>query len=115
MKTTIAWWDLTESTQTIDSLRVYLREDGVQPWLDVVGLRFKVWISDRRANTWGAVMVWESPPDLDAPLPPNRATELIGYPPTQRLSMDVEAIVESQNCEVPTDRGLAFDYFGRTT
>ena len=30
MKATISWWDLSGSDQTIDSLRVYLRDEGVE-------------------------------------------------------------------------------------
>ncbi|MGH3897644.1 MAG: hypothetical protein ACRDTA_05200 [Pseudonocardiaceae bacterium] len=94
MKATIAWWDLDRSDQTIDSLRVYLQEEGVHPWVGLHGLRLKFWISDRSTNRWGAVMLWESTADLEAPMPPNRATELIGYPPTYRMLADVEAVVE---------------------
>ncbi len=60
MKVTISWWDLDDSDQTIDSLRVYLREEGVSPWAEIHGLRLKFWISDRSRNRWGAVMVWDS-------------------------------------------------------
>ncbi|RJQ70763.1 hypothetical protein D5S17_28775 [Pseudonocardiaceae bacterium YIM PH 21723] len=94
MKATIAWWDLTRSEQTIDSLRAALAEEGVRPWTEVQGLRLKFWISDRRTDRWGAVMLWESAADLTAPLPPNRAAELIGYPATDRMVTEVEAIVE---------------------
>lgn len=94
MKVAIAWWDLTGSTQTIDSLREYLRDEGVKPWASVPGLRVKLWISDRAGNRWGAVTVWEQPPAAGQPLPPHRALELIGYPPTEQVSFDVEATVE---------------------
>jgi hypothetical protein len=91
VKATIAWWDLTHSDQTIDSLREHLRSEGVKPWADVPGLRLKFWVADRAGNRWGAVMLWESVPD---DLPPNRAAELIGYPPTERVRFDVEASIE---------------------
>lgn len=94
MKAMIAWWDLGESEQTIDSLRTFLREEGVRPWREVDGLRLKFWISDRERNRWGAVMLWEMPPSADQALPPHRAAELIGYPPTQRSWFDVEATTE---------------------
>lgn len=109
MKATIAWWDLSRSDQTIDSLRVYLRDEGVEPWTEVRGLRLKFWISDRLTNRWGAVMVWETTADLTAPMPPNRATDLIGYPPTLRMATDVEAMVEGVQEARLADRGLAFD------
>ena len=108
MKATISWWDLAKSDQTIDSLRVYLREEGVKPWSQINGLRLKFWISDQHTNRWGAVMLWESTADLTAPMPPNRATELIGYPPTDRMSTDIEAIVGSIHSGHFIDRGLAF-------
>jgi trans-2,3-dihydro-3-hydroxyanthranilate isomerase len=94
MKATIAWWDLSGSGQTIDSLRAQLHDEGVEPWTRVHGLRLKFWISDRVRNRWGAVMLWDSAADPSAPLPPNRAAELIGYPPTERMATDVEAVVE---------------------
>ncbi|BCJ69449.1 hypothetical protein [Polymorphospora rubra] len=109
MKASISWWDLSGSGQTIDSLRVYLREEGVQPWEQVHGMRLKFWISDRQANRWGAVMLWESTADLTAPMPPNRAAELIGYPPTHRMTTDVEAIVEGIHSGGLLDGGLAFE------
>jgi hypothetical protein len=106
MKATVAWWDLAGSGQTIDLLRAQLREEGVGSWAQVHGLRLKFWISDCQTNRWGAVMLWDSTADLTAPLPPNRATELIGYPPTDRMVTDVEAIVEGQSA----DLGLANEW-----
>lgn len=94
MRATIAWWDLSDSEQTIESLRTYLRDEGVQPWTAVKGLRLKFWIADPEGNRWGAVMLWESADIGDQPLPPHRAQELIGYPPTERVRFDVEATVE---------------------
>lgn len=109
MKATISWWDLDRSDQTIDTLRVYLRKEGAAPWAGIPGLRLKFWISDRLTNRWGAVMLWESTADLTAPLPPNRAIELIGYPPTHRMTTDVEAVVEGIHADQPVDLGLAFE------
>lgn len=96
MKVSISWWELSGSGQTIDSLRAYLRDEAAPAWAEVKGLRVKFWISDRPGNRWGAVMVWESEigGDGDQQLPPHRAAELIGYPPTERLRFDVEATVE---------------------
>ncbi|MEF9907239.1 hypothetical protein [Streptomyces sp. P9-A2] len=113
MKATIAWWDLAGSGQTIDSLRVYLRDEGVEPWTEVHGMRLKFWISDRETNRWGAVMLWDSGADLTAPMPPNRATELIGYPPAVRMLSDVEAVVEGIPSGGPAERGLAFEAIGK--
>jgi hypothetical protein len=106
MKASITWWDLTESTQTIDSLREYLRDEGVQPWAAIKGLRLKFWISDRVGNRWGAVMLWETDDfGADQVLPPHRALELIGYPPTERVRFDVEATIEGVHDE-PNLTGL---------
>lgn len=112
MKATISWWDLSGSDQTIDSLRAYLRDEGVAPWADVHGLRLKLWISDRLTNRWGALMLWDSTADLTQPMPPNRATELIGYPPTLRMATDVEAIIEGVRSGESVDLGLAFEPSG---
>lgn len=94
MRADITWWDLAESGQTIDSLRGRLRDEGVEEWSGVPGLRLKFWISDRQTDRWGAVMLWDDTADPAAPLPTNRALELIGFPPTLRLVTEVEAVVE---------------------
>ncbi|MFD5337049.1 hypothetical protein [Streptomyces hawaiiensis] len=115
MKATISWWDLTGSGQSIDSLRVYLRDEGVEPWTQIPGMRLKFWISDRATNRWGAVVLWDSDADPTAPLPPNRAAELIGFPPTVRMMSDVEAIVEGLHSGQPAERGLAFEPTGKAS
>ncbi len=97
MKATIAWWDLQHSQQTIESLRDYLKQEGVKPWESVLGMRLKFWISDPKKNLWGAVMLWESAEYMTQPLPPNRATQLIGYSPSIRQCFDVQAMTEG-NC-----------------
>jgi hypothetical protein len=91
MRVSIAWWQLDETTETIESLRRYLHDEGVAPWSEVHGLPLKLWIADPERDRWGAIMLWESAEDAKQPLPPNRAAELIGYPPTHRTSFDVEA------------------------
>ncbi|MFJ4337088.1 hypothetical protein [Streptomyces sp. NPDC088915] len=115
MKATIAWWDLTGSGQTVESLRVYLRDEGVEPWTEVPGMRLKFWISDPATDRWGAVMLWDSDADLTAPMPPNRATELIGRPPAVRMVSDVEAVVEGAHSGGPLEGGLAFDAIGKAS
>ena len=90
----IAWWDLAGTGQTVASLRESLRREGTDAWAAVAGLRHKFWISDPTGERWGAVMVWDSAEAAArADLPPNRAAELIGRPPTVRLVLDVEAAV----------------------
>jgi trans-2,3-dihydro-3-hydroxyanthranilate isomerase len=94
MRVDIAWWDLKGSGQTIESLREHLRDGTVDAWTDVPGLRLKFWMADKQRNRWGAVMLWESNRAPRRLMPPNRAAELIGYPPTHRAQFNVEATVE---------------------
>ncbi|MBQ1083608.1 MULTISPECIES: hypothetical protein [Nocardiopsis] len=102
------WWDLTESDQTIESLRAYLKETSVDAFAEVPGLRLKAWIADPETNRWGAVLLWESAAASEGPVP-SRALQLIGYPPTEQHVFDVEATVEGR-CEDTelSHRGLAF-------
>ncbi|MER6694161.1 hypothetical protein [Streptomyces minutiscleroticus] len=93
MQAVIVWWDLSQSEQTIASLRNFLRDEAVERFSRVPGLRLKVWISDEHTNRWGAVLLWESAEAATAPVP-SRAAELIGYPPTHRHTFDVEATTE---------------------
>lgn len=110
MKVTIAWWDLTNSTQTIESLRYYLRDKAVETWENIKGMRLKYWISDTANNLWGAVMIWESAAYMKQVLPPNHATELIGYPPTLRFVFDIEAMIEGDySFQFLSKLGLAFE------
>ncbi len=109
MRVDVVWWDLARSHQTIESLEDDLRDGSAEPWLDVRGLRLKLWIADREHGRWGAIMWWESDIPPGQPLPPNRAADLIGYPPDHRTQFEVEAVVEGVHS--PTIRyglGLAF-------
>jgi hypothetical protein len=109
MHAVVVWWDLTESTQTIESLRVYLREEGIEPFSQFKGLRLKYWISDQATNRWGAAFLWESVEASTVPMPP-KATELIGYPPTHSFAFDVEATVEGIHSGADLAAlGLVFD------
>ncbi|MFE7836726.1 hypothetical protein ACFU53_11920 [Streptomyces sp. NPDC057474] len=104
MRVDIAWWDLDGTGQTVESLREHLRHEAVGPWSEVPGLLIKLWMADHRNNRWGAVMLWET----DRPargLPPNRAAELIGRPPTHRERFEVEATVEGAHA-LPALHGL---------
>lgn len=92
MRVDIAWWDLDQSAATVESLREHLRDGTAEQWSAVPGLRLKFWMADGERNRWGAVMLWET--GRPGVLPPNRAAELIGSPPTHRLSFDIEAVVE---------------------
>ncbi|MGW8699732.1 hypothetical protein J3S85_33630 [Streptomyces lavenduligriseus] len=107
MHAVIVWWDLSRSRQTIGSLRDFLRDEAVDRFSRMPGLRLKFWIADEATDRWGAVLLWESRQAATAPLP-NRAAELIGYPPTERHAFDVEATVEGDFALAAlSGRGLA--------
>ena len=102
-------WSLTDSKTTIAELRRYLRDESVDAFEDVPGLRFKAWISDEGTERWGAVYLWESREAADQELP-SRARELIGKEPDIGEEFDVEATIEGQFLvEALSRRGLAFE------
>ncbi|MFC9897547.1 hypothetical protein ACFVMC_27970 [Nocardia sp. NPDC127579] len=91
----IAWWDLPESGIGLERLRADLTERRLRQWREVEGLSAKLWLADPRRGRWGAVMLWDRPPDPEL-LPPNRALELIGAAPTHRVRFDVAAVVRGR-------------------
>jgi hypothetical protein len=102
-------WNLADSKTTIAELREYLRNESVDAFADVPGLRFKAWISDEATERWGAVYVWESVEATELPLP-SRARELIGKDPDVAEVFDVEATIEGRYAvEELSRRGLAFE------
>jgi len=102
-------WNLADSKTTIGELRRYLRDESVDAFAEVDGLRFKAWISDEVTERWGAVYLWESS-EAAAQALPSRAEELIGRPPDIGEDFDVEATVEGRYLvEELSRRGLAFD------
>jgi Putative mono-oxygenase ydhR len=102
-------WSLADSKTTIAELRRYLRDESVDAFADVPGLRFKAWISDEATERWGAVYLWESPEAAGADLP-SRARELIGKEPDIVEEFDLEATVEGRfEEEELSRRGLAFE------
>lgn len=102
-------WSLADSKTTIAELRRYLRDESVDAFSDVPGLRFKAWISDEATDRWGAVYLWETAEAADAELP-SRARELIGKDPDIVEEFDVEATVEGRfEDEELARRGLAFE------
>jgi hypothetical protein len=102
-------WNLADSKTTIEELRRYLRDESVDAFEDVPGLRFKAWISDEVSERWGAVYLWESREDAEQELP-SRARELIGKEPDIGEEFDVEATIEGQFLiEELSRRGLAFE------
>jgi len=102
-------WNLADSKTTIAELRRYLRDESVDAFEDVPGLRFKAWISDEVTDRWGAVYLWESREAADQELP-SRARDLIGKEPDIGEEFDVEATIEGQFLEHELSRrGLAFE------
>ena len=102
-------WNLADSKTTIAELRRYLRDESVDAFEEVQGLRYKAWISDETTERWGAVYVWESADAAGQELP-SRARELIGKDPDLVEEFDVEATIEGQFAfEELSRQGLAFE------
>jgi hypothetical protein len=102
-------WNLADSKTTIEELRRYLRDESVDAFADVRGLRFKAWISDEVTDRWGAVYLWESAEAAEEEVP-SRARELIGKDPDIVEVFDVEATIEGRYAVEELSRlGLAFE------
>jgi hypothetical protein len=102
-------WSLADSKTNIEELRRYLRDESVDEFSRVPGLRFKAWISDEATERWGAVYVWENAEAARQELP-SRARDLIGKDPDIGEDFDVEATVEGAFAvEELSRRGLAFE------
>ena len=102
-------WNLADSKTTIEELRRYLRDESVDAFADVPGLRFKAWISDEATERWGAIYFFESVDAAEQELP-GRARELIGKDPDVADVFDVEATIEGRFAENQLSRrGLAFE------
>jgi hypothetical protein len=102
-------WNLAESKTTIEELRRYLRDESVDVFEDVPGLRFKAWFSDETTDRWGAVYLWESQ-EAAAQVVPSKARELIGKDPDIGEEFDVEATIEGRfEIEELSRLGLAFE------
>ena len=105
----LVFWNLADSKTTIAELRRYLRDESVDAFEEVQGLRFKAWISDEATERWGAVYLWESADAAEQELP-SRARELIGKDPDLVEEFDVEATIEGRFAiEELSRRGLAFE------
>ena len=46
-------WSLADSDMTIAELRRYLRDEAVDAFSEVPGLRLKLWLSDEVTDRWG--------------------------------------------------------------
>ena len=105
----IVLWSLADSKTTIGELRRYLRDESVDAFAEVPGLRFKAWISDEATERWGAIYLWESAEAARQELP-GRVRELIGKDPDIGEEFDLEASVEGRFAvEELSRRGLAFE------
>jgi len=102
-------WNLADSLTNVGELRRYLRDESVDAFAEVEGLRFKAWISDETTERWGAVYLFESAEAARQELP-SRARELIGKPPDIAEEFAVEATIEGRYAEEALSRlGLAFE------
>ena len=105
----IVLWNLAESKTTIEELRRYLRDESVDQFAEVPGLRFKAWLSDSAGERWGAFYLFESLEASEQALP-GRARELIGKEPDLAETFDLEATVEGRYEDEGLSRlGLAFE------
>jgi Putative mono-oxygenase ydhR len=104
-------WSLADSQTTIEELRRYLRDESVDQFEEVPGLRFKAWISDEATERWGAVYLWESEEAAAQTLRVLESTrELIGKDPDIGEEFDVEATIEGRfEIEELSRHGLAFE------
>ena len=105
----IVLWSLADSKTTIEELRRYLRDESVDAFAEVEGLRFKAWISDAAGERWGAFYLFETLEASEQPLPGN-ARALIGKDPDVAETFDLEAAIEGRHAIDELSRlGLAFE------
>ena len=105
----IVLWNLNDSKTTIEELRRYLRDESVDEFADVEGLRFKAWISDPAGERWGAFYLFETREEADQVLPTG-VRDLIGKDPEVVEEFDLEATIEGRFVEHELSRlGLAFE------
>jgi hypothetical protein len=113
MHCTLILWNLSQSSQTVQSLREYLRDYAVEAYGQVDGLRQKIWVSSTgpEGEMWGAVYLWDDPEQAyGRPPGVSRVVELIGYAPTQRTYFSVEAAVTGPGVLGPLAAGLGLAY-----
>ncbi len=105
----IVLWNLADSMTTIEELRRYLRDEAVDEFAEVEGLRFKAWISDALGERWGAFYLFESRDAADQPMPTG-ARELIGKDPDLFEEFELEGSVEGRFIDAELSHlGLAFE------
>jgi hypothetical protein len=102
-------WSLADSKTTIEELRRDLRDESVDAFGEVDGLRFKAWVSDAAGERWGSVELYDSLEAAEQPLPGN-ARALIGNAPDVAEVFDLEATIEGRSADAQLSRlGLAFE------
>ena len=105
----IALWNLADSMTTVAELRRHLRDESVDAFAGVDGLRLKLWLSDEGSERWGAVYLYETAEAAEQEQPGPEG-ELIGKPPDILEEFDLEASVEGRYLEEELSRrGLAFE------
>jgi trans-2,3-dihydro-3-hydroxyanthranilate isomerase len=105
----IVLWSLADSKTTIEELRPKLRDEAVDEYADVEGLRFKAWISDSLGERWGAFYLFETREEADQVLPTG-VRDLIGKNPDVVEEFDLEASFEGRYVDEELSRlGLAFE------
>ena len=105
----IVLWSLADAAVGVAELRDYLRDESVDAFAEVPGLRLKLWISDEHTDRWGAVYLFESREAADAPMP-SRVRELLGKDPDLVEEFDLEASIEGRfEFDELSRLGLAFD------
>lgn len=112
MYVSIILWDLSESEQTVESLRSYLRDYAVEAYASTPGLRQKIWVANTgpEGETWGAVYLWDDEKSAyGRPPGVSKVVELIGYAPTERTYFSVEAGADGPSAgALGAGLGLAF-------
>ena len=102
-------WNLADSKTTIEELRRDLRDETVEAFREVDGLRFKAWISDAGGERWGSFELYDSLEAAELP-PPGNARALIGRDPDVAEVFDLEATIEGRSADEQLSHlGLAFE------
>ena len=105
----IVLWNLADSQTTIEELRRYLRDESVDEFAEVEGLRFNAWISDPLGERWGSFSLFETREAANEAVPIG-AQALIGKPPDLLEEFDLEASVEGRFVDAELSHlGLAFE------
>jgi hypothetical protein len=105
----LALWNLADSKTTVGELRRHLRDDAVDAFETIDGLRLNLWVSDETTERWGSVSLFESAEAAAEPAPAG-AEELIGKPPDILEEFDLEAAIEGRGAlDELSRRGLAFE------